>query len=329
MPALFNFISPWLTLKYLSLCFFSVLGVLQIVAGRRDIEGLSLLPASLRRWQIPLGVILAIAAFAVFFAVTPEVFTPGLAGAELITLFGVGAVLALLFALAIAQLRWKPPAACIQAPESVELPGCEGVFWGSKPGGGAGQARALCLVPDPAEPCLLDELGRRLAQAGFSALILRWREAPDFEGALGTLALAMRALSRERGFRWVGLVGHRLGGDIALRFAGEDEEVKAVVAVAPFLDSKNLEPGLAWMKEAPILSAHRRLRGKARLLRELAPVEHLSELEGRLCLVVSEPHVPLKEREWLRIVKIKGESPWRFPLSKRVAEAVVEWLRKL
>ena len=326
MPALFNFVSLGLTLKYLGLCFFSVLGALQIVAGRRDIEGLSLLPVSLRRWQALLGAGLIVVAFAVFFAITPEVFIPGLAGAELITLFGIGALAALLFTLGVAQVRWKPSWVCVQPRETLELPGCDGVLLPPASGG----EKALCLVPDPAEPCLLDPLGERLAAVGFSVLILRWKEPLDFEGALGVLALAMRELAQKRGLRWVGVVGHRLGGDIALRFTGEDEEVKAVIAIAPFLDPANAEPGMEWLEEAPILTSHRRLQGKGEMLRELAPVKHLGELEDRPCLIIADSIgvIPaLGKRPNLRIVRVEGH-PWRLALSKPVVDLVLEWVRQ-
>ena len=322
MPPLFNFISLGLFLKYLGLCFFSVIGAIQVAAGGRGIEGLSLLPASLRRWQMPGGVALILASFAVFFAITPEVFTPGLAGAELVTLFGLGGFLALIFVLAVAQVREGLQAQGIRPDEVFPLPQCEGALYGLS----SEANKALCLIPDPQEPLLLDGMASRLAREGFLVMVLHWKQPPGFEATMGVLALAVEHLMKDRGIGWVGLVGHRLGGDIALRYMGEDEELKTAVAIAPFLEPEKLEPGLEWLEETGFIRAWRRFQGKEETLRELAPLRYLGELEGRPCLLISQ--APLAFPKWDNIKTVEvDEKPWRMASSERVTALVIRWLR--
>jgi len=324
MLSLFNFISPALSLKYLGLCFFSVMGVLQVVAGRRDIEGLSLLPSSLRRWQVPGGIILVVLSYAVFFTITPEVFTPGLAGAELITLFGAGCVLALVFTLGVAGLR---PLSLPPSPppdEVIALPRAEGHIYRAE----EESTKALCLIPDPQEPLFLNWLAHRLARDGFTTLVLCWQDSPHFEGCLGASALAVEHLVSKERAKAVALVGHRLGGDVAIRLTGEDEDVRAVVAIAPFLRGENLKPGLLWLEETSFLRALRRIKYKAGILKKLDILAHLRELEGRPCLIVQGKEMAVLEHPGVEVKILADERPWEMAWSTRVATLIAGWLRE-
>ncbi len=261
MPPILNFVSPALALKYLALCFLTITGAIQIAAGRREIEGLSLFPASIRLWQVLLGFALISGSFAIFFLITPEVFTPGLAGSELMILFGCGGILALAFSLAVAEIRGSGRFPRL-APDAEESLG-EGklAFFGAKPG----EKVEFCLVPDPWEPFSLDLLARRLAGRGYRVAVLHWESMPDDKIALGLPALAVEKLKPGT------LVGHRAGGNIILYLASENEKVRAI-ALAPFTSPEEAAPGLGWLEEAGIFTAWKRLRGREKFLKAFLPV---------------------------------------------------------
>ena len=292
MPPILNFVTPALALKYFSLCFLAITGALQIAAGRRGIEGLSLLPASFRFWQVLLGLTLIAGSFALFFVITPEVFTPGLAGSELIILFGCGGIASLLFTLAIAEVRGKSCFSPI-APDAEEelIEGKIALF-----GGKRSEGLDFCLIPDPWEPFSLDSLARRLANLGYKAAVLRWTSIPDYEAALGFPAMALEKYKARV------LIGHRAGGNIALRLA-LGSGVKAI-AIAPFTKAEEAEHGLNWLEESGILTAWRRLRGRKRLIEEFLPLQ-------------TTPHSVIIHPE----VEIK---PWRMLLDEKILHTVVD-----
>jgi hypothetical protein len=71
------------------------LGVLRFVAARRKLIGLSLWGSRNPAPGYLLGAVLTAGGFVWFFATTPEVFSPGLAGSELAVLFGAAGICAL------------------------------------------------------------------------------------------------------------------------------------------------------------------------------------------------------------------------------------------
>ncbi len=103
---------------YLILCFVAILGTLQMVATRfhrRDLmwfEG---------RGGYVFGACAVAAGFIWFFLVDDEIFTPGLAGAELFVLFVVPFVAAVpvtrAIAFALGRLGWLAPAPALREKE--------------------------------------------------------------------------------------------------------------------------------------------------------------------------------------------------------------------
>jgi hypothetical protein len=92
---------PLITRNYFLLCFVACLGTLQWAAARNHKPALSLLGRRGLGWPgTVLGAGLVGGGFGWFFAATPGLFRPGLAGGELSTLF----VLAGLLALAVSRL---------------------------------------------------------------------------------------------------------------------------------------------------------------------------------------------------------------------------------
>jgi len=102
---------PHLTQNYFILCFIVCLGTLQWIAARQRKPALSLLG----RWGLGwpgglLGFLLVSGGLSWFFAFTPGLFQPGLAGGELTLLFSAGGLSALLVA-RLAGSLWQKAAA--------------------------------------------------------------------------------------------------------------------------------------------------------------------------------------------------------------------------
>ena len=93
---LFSFY-PTITQNYFIFCFVVCLGILQWTAARNRRLELSPLGSWGLGWPgIVLGALLVVGGFGWFFGFTPGLFTSGLAGGELSTLFGAGGLSALL-----------------------------------------------------------------------------------------------------------------------------------------------------------------------------------------------------------------------------------------
>jgi dienelactone hydrolase len=83
-----------------------------------------------------------------------------------------------------------------------------------------------------------DRLARRLVEAGFAALIV----GPDYSSfaypeilALVPAAVALIRQRPELDASRIGLAGHDLGADLAIRVAGSTADIKAVAAIAPVM----------------------------------------------------------------------------------------------
>jgi hypothetical protein len=90
---------PTLTQHYFILCFVACLGILQWAAARTKNPAISWLG----RWGLGrpgggIGLLFIFSSFIWFFAATPGLFTPGLAGGELSILFAAAGMCALLVA---------------------------------------------------------------------------------------------------------------------------------------------------------------------------------------------------------------------------------------
>jgi hypothetical protein len=98
---------PLISQHYFILCFIVCLGTLQWTAARNNKPGLSLLgPWGLGRLGRLIGTGLIIGGFSWFFLDTPGLFSAGLAGGELTSLFGAGGLSALLVA-RLAGALWQ------------------------------------------------------------------------------------------------------------------------------------------------------------------------------------------------------------------------------
>ena len=120
-----HFVSARLALSYLLLCILTCMGVLQIQAIRHRLAGVSLWGGrGSREWGYVTGFLLIAGPFIGFYAFTPGLFVPGLAGSELVLLFASGAILALVITLSAASLTVpRPSEAVVAVGASEEISG--------------------------------------------------------------------------------------------------------------------------------------------------------------------------------------------------------------
>ncbi len=259
-----HFVSKELTVGYLLLSFLSALGVLQWVAARYRLVGLALLDYSERRIRGYGLAGLLVTGSAVWFFVSQwtEILTPGPAGAELSVLFGTGAMCALAVTLIMASLlqhlrNSTPPQDTSDQGQTVTI-GCA--------------TGRLHIPPSPTEPmpaiCIVPRLGasaesmgtlaRRMVREGLVVLVVNLdEELCAYPGILAILPAAMSLLSKspEVDPQRLGALGHDLGGDLVIRAASADKQIKAVAALAPLLVDAPV--GLGLMQEMPYLQALR------------------------------------------------------------------------
>lgn len=340
-----NFVTGELAAHYFLLAFLSILGVLQLVAARHKLIGLSLWGSKSPIPGYLLGAALTAGAFVWFFAATPLIFAPGLAGAELAVLFAAGGVCALAFALTAASAIWRakgqgallsPPPSTVKR-EPMAFQQMTGVLYVPQ---GDHTGAAICAVPDPFEGAeSLHPLAQRLAEEGFVVLALDWPpEGVRYPETLMPMAMACLARREEADPQRIGVLGFGLGGDLALRAASADRQVKAVLALAPVLSGDNVGSGLGILREMPYLEALRRRKWKE-LAAELGALEALGRIEPRPLLLVygDEDAVTPPDRicaalsqraAKLELKLLPGEGHLTLPRSSSTAALAASWFKE-
>lgn len=296
-----NFVSIHLAANYFLLAFTTIVGLLQFVAARHRLAGLALLArASKPVWSYLLAVVLIVGGFAWFFAATPEVFVPGLAGAELAILFGAAGICALVFTLFVSSIFHKAQrqersdltgeGGLRHEPVSLQL--LSGTLYLPHDDSGAPRP-AICALSSSSERTLSPyPLVAALVEEGFIVLAIDWgsQEEIRYPAVLGLLPSAVAYLTRrdEVNPERIGVLGIGLGGDLAIRSTGTDPQIAAVLALAPFLDRANTQPGLNILREMSYLEALRwaRFRQRGKLVAELAALDHINKLDSRPLLLV-------------------------------------------
>lgn len=284
-------------------------GTLQVVAARYGYVGLAWVRPRWQPWGGTLvGVILIAWGTVWFFARYGDgIFRPGPAGLELFLLFG-GAILAAsavtLAGAAIVQTGVQPgrlPQPGHLIAEAVTLP--TGTAWLYRPARGAGPFGAVCAVGTPGAGAeAVAPLATALAEAGLVALAVGWsdddRWRPDDALALaGALHAAdvLRGRSDVDAAR-VGAAGVGLGGDVALMMTAHDHQIRAVVAVAPWLDMREATPGLSLLRDMTWPQAMRWQSDLRRAARLVDPLAHAGELGSRPVLLVTAADVGPSEQ---------------------------------
>lgn len=366
-----NFISRELAAHYFFLAFLAILGVLQFVAARRKLIGLALWRSRSPAPGYLLSAVLTAGGFVWFFAATPGIFIPGLAGSELAILFGAAGICALAFTLiASSALPRREPVErqAFQRRERADLKADgrryglrhEAVSWqqvrgtlylpDEEIGQVASLRAAICVLSAPSEGVLPPHpLVADLVEAGFVVLAMDWGPGKEvgYPAMLGLLPSAVAYLTRrdEVNPERIGVLGIDLGGDLALRSAATDEQIAAVLALAPFLKQANTRPGLGILKEMSYLEAVRwsrplRLhRKRGELVAELAALDYVSKLAVRPWLLVygeQDGIIPVgrvhstlgAEMARDKLKSLPGESHLSLPHSPAASALVTRWFKE-
>jgi fermentation-respiration switch protein FrsA (DUF1100 family) len=353
-----HFVSPHLATSYFLLAFVTIVGVLQLVAARHRLVGLTLVGKVMRPvWGYLVAAVLIVGAFAWFFATTPEVFTPGLAGSELAVLFGAAGICALAFTLLISSTvhgvrnrgNLDPKANSSLRHETVSLQLLRGTLY--LPDDDTREPRpAICALPGSSERTLSPHpLVTDLLKEGFIVLAIDWGPGEEirYPAILGLLPSAVAYLMRRDDVNpgRIGVLGVDLGGDLAIRSAGTDQQIATVLALAPFLDRVNTQPGLSILKEMSYLEAIRwarplRLHGKrGELVAELAPLDYFSKIGSRPVLLVYGERDGItpaegvrailgRERAQGRLKSLPGEGHLSLPNSPAMSALAARWFKE-
>jgi len=349
-----NFVSPHLATNYFLLAFFTIVGALQFAAARNKLVGLALLGTARKlAWSYLLAAVLIVGAFVSFFAATPQVFVPGLAGAELAVLFGAAGVCALAFTLLVSSILpsvqyregsdRKAKGCLYHEPVSLQL--LRGTLY--LPDEDPVEARAaICALPGSSERILSPYLlVSDLIKEGFIVLAIDWgpEEEIRYPAILGLLPSAVAYLTRRDDVNpeRIGVLGIDLGGDLAIRSAATDQQIAAVLALAPFLNQANTKPGLGILKETSYLAALRwaSFRKRGKLVAELAALDSIGELGSRPLLLVYGDQDGITPVERARVTlgeemargkleSLPGEGHLSLPRSPAVSALVARWFKE-
>ena len=274
--------------RYFVFTFVAVLGVLQLAAARYHWAGFSLLGRQRWRWGYALGIILLGGAYLWFFGtVQALIFQPGLAGAELFTVFGVSTLLATATTLGLVSVLHRPTAVqSDQSGERVEFEPGQGTI---RRTAGVGCGPAVVVVSDlPDGDFPVARLSDHLVDE--SAILVNIDLAADgpveYPEVLARLPAACSYLQSHSDVDdcRIVLIGAGIGGDLALRAAATDLVVGGVVAIDPALDPETT--GLDLLHRSTFWQAMRWGGLRRRLAEALAAPERLLQLENRPALLV-------------------------------------------
>jgi len=132
----------------------------------------------------------------------------------------------------------------------------------------------------------------------------------------------------------IGALGIDLGGDLAIRSAGTDQQIAAVLALAPFLNQANTQPGLSILKEMSYLEALRwaSFRKRGKLVAELAAPDYINKLGSRPLLLIygdQDSIIPAEEEMARgRLKSLPGEGHLSLPGSPATSALVARWFKE-
>jgi len=352
------FVSKELALGYLLFSFLSALGVLQCVAVRYRLVGLSLLngrprgPLLQRRtWGYGLGILLIAGSTVWFFASQwTGILAPGPAGAELSLLFGAGAACAPLVSLVMPWL-WQSYHKARSYRTSLQSRDAEGRAVAVShatghlyiPPNPVALMPAICLVPMlGAGEKSMDILARRMAHEGLVALIIHPdEESYSYPAILAILPAAISLLSKhpEVDPQRLGALGYDLGGDLVIRAASAAKQIKAVATLAPVLVDAPV--GLDLLREMSYFPAWRwtRDRKRAKLRTELNALAYGTKIAPRplLLLYGAEDRLvnnaPIEKwdaqhKDSVRLQVIQGAGHLDLVDHPMALHAIVQWFKE-
>jgi len=276
---------------------------------------------------------------------------PGLAGSELALIFGAAGICALAFVLLVAsthQQVWCRERASVKADDrfrrqAVSRQQFKGTLYLPED---TGEARAaVCVLPSLSGTLSSHPIEVSLVEAGFIVLAIDWgpERGLRYPEVLGILpgAVAYLAQRDDVNPERIGVLGIGLGGDVAIRSAATDQQIAAVLALAPYLNQANTRPGLSILKEMSYLETLRwsSFRGRGNLVAELAVLDSMGKLGSRPLLLVygdQDGIIPIGTiRATLteaiaqgRVKLLSGERHLGLPCSSRALTLLAHWFKE-
>ncbi len=254
-----NLYPSYVAWHYYWLVVLVALGLVQAAASTVGLRGLQL---GGRLWPrkaafAGLGTAIAVGVIA-FVLTTPDYLSPGLAGSELIVVFGAGAATAVVIS-GIGGLACRGPVRgdLAVAPEhALPVAGCSFDVLRCSAGG----TELVVVISDPdLPPNMATPLARAITDSGRDCAVVYWERGsvPKYPDAVALVAMVLKALGSEPLDGAVAVVGLGIGGDVALRSAADDDRVGAVLAVGPALSGDGVLQGLPLLREMSFPSAWR------------------------------------------------------------------------
>lgn len=267
----------------------AALATVQAAAGHAGLRGLQiggrLWPRRLTRAALATAWVGGAAAFV---RSSPDFVSPGLAGAELIAMFGAGTMTALALSLVGGLPRGGPQPQAAEPAGQVPLSGGASYSLRLPPARPQG---VVLLLADPDLPLEATEpLARAVLGRGYACALVSWQGGvPVYLDALAVVPLAMSGCRVSCGDGGVVLIGMGAAADLALRAASEHDEVDFVAAVAPALRADGVLDGLLLLREMSLPAAWR-WRGRwdrAGWVRSLRSDQALATLGERAAVLAS------------------------------------------
>ncbi len=334
---------------YFLFAYVATLGFWQLIATWQRLKALSWLGTAAKvRWGYLLGAFPICLACLWFFGTrSDEIFSPGPASSEFLFFLATALLcsLATTIFVSLCIAGFSPSAERHDEQpylhkEPVSLERGKGIL--HIPSSCTAACPAICVVPQPGgETKSLETLAARLMAEGFVVLT----SAVEFEGpwvypdVLILLAKAIPYLGArdEVDSSRIGVMGVGLGGDLAIRAAASDREIRSVVAVGPLLVKSEVQPGLDLLREMsfPEAVAYTRLHRGGELVAQLAALEHIEELDAQPLLLIygeEDGPAPLMELSVLqRVGKLKlipGGRRLRVALDSEAISSSIRWFRE-
>lgn len=334
---------------YFIFAYFATLGFWQLIATWQRLKALSWLGRRLRtRWGYLLGSALMGLACLWFFGTRGyEIFSPGPASSEFFFFLSaallcslVTSVLISLFVdrfFASAEGRDEEP---YPHKEPVSLEAGHGIL--HMPSSRSGPSPGICIVPEPGEAIeSLEIVAARLAEGGFVVLIvdMAFENSWLYPDMLIPFTKAISYLDgrEEVDSGRIGVVGVGLGGDLAIRAAASDPQIRSVVAIAPLFVESSAQPGLDLLREMCYPEAIRwtHLHQGGKLVTQLEALEHIPELDSRRLLVIygeGDRQAPMAEMDALegraKLELIPGQGRRGLACDSGAISSTTRWFRK-
>ncbi len=334
---------------YFVFAYCATLGFWQLIATWQRLKALSWVGRGRKaRLGYLLGSVLMVLACLWFFCTrSGEVFSPGPASSEFLFFLSAASLCSLVTTILVSPLvdrLFASPPSHKKKPsahkEPVFLERGQGFLYVPVPRDGP--CPAICVVPEPGEGIeSLETIAGWLASEGFVVLTVDM----SFENSWlypDILILCSKAIPYldtrdEVDSSRIGAIGVGLAGDLAIRVAASDRQIRSVVAIAPLLVESSAQPGFDLLRGMFYAEAMRwtRLHQGGRLVTELGALAHISELESQSLLVIyseEDALAPLTEMSGLqngvRLALIQGQARRGLVRNSMVIWLATRWLRK-